>query len=136
MENKKVTKREYYNALIDALNGTPSFNERITQEDTINFIHKEIQLLENKAEAAQKRAAQKKEAGDELRERIYKVLNTENYMNINEVVEALNDPDISMQMVSPRIAQLVSLNRVEKDSVSIKASDGGRTRKRTVYKKI
>lgn len=57
-------------------------------------------------------------------------------MNINEVVEALNDPDISMQMVSPRIAQLVSLNRVEKDSISIKASDGGRTRKRTVYKKI
>lgn len=136
MENKKVTKREYYNVLIDALNGTPSFNERITQEDTINFIHKEIQLLENKAEAAQKRAAQKKEAGDELRERIYEVLDTENYMNINEVVEALNDPDISMQMVSPRIAQLVSLNRVEKDSISIKASDGGRTRKRTVYKKI
>lgn len=30
MENKKVTKREYYNVLIDALNGTPSFNERIT----------------------------------------------------------------------------------------------------------
>lgn len=136
MENKKVTKKEYYSALIDALNGTPSFDERITQEDTINFIHKEIQLLDNKAEAAQKRAAQKKEAGDELRERIYEVLDTENYMNINEVVEALNDPEISMQMVSPRIAQLVTLNRVEKDSISIKASDGGRARKRAVYKKI
>lgn len=102
-----------------------------------DFVNHEIELLDKKAESAAKRAADKKVAGDALRERIYNVLSDTEFKTISEIVKDLNDPDVSPQMVTARLTQLIHLEQVEKDSVTVPAAtDEGKSRKVTAYRKI
>ena len=102
-----------------------------------DFVNHEIELLDKKAESAAKRAADKKVAGDALRERIYGVLSDTEFKTIAEIVKDLGDPDVSPQMVTARLTQLIHLEQVEKDSVTVPAaSDEGKARKVTAYRKI
>lgn len=102
-----------------------------------DFVNHEIELLDKKAESAAKRAADKKVAGDALRERIYNVLSDTEFKTMSEIVKDLNDPDVSPQMVTARLTQLIHLEQVEKDSVTVPAAtDEGKSRKVTAYRKI
>ena len=102
-----------------------------------DFVNHEIELLDKKAESAAKRAADKKVAGDALRERIYNVLSDTEFKTISEIVKDLSDPDVSPQMVTARLTQLIHLEQVEKDSVTVPAAtDEGKSRKVTAYRKI
>lgn len=140
MENntKKITKREYYETLLDILSepleNFTFANEAMTQDGLVEFINNELKLLDAKVEAAQKRAAEKKKEGDTLRDRIYDILNSENYMTITEIVNALADPAVSAQKVTPRLTQLKDLNLVEKNSVSIEVAEG-KNKKFTAYRR-
>lgn len=141
---KKITKKTYYNTLAAILDyaeaqGVIIDAEGVTYEGMHNFIAHEIELLDNKAAAAAKRAADKRQAGDELREKVFSVLSTENYMTINEIVAALGNPDYSAQMITARLTQLASseVGRVEKNTVTVPAStEGGKTRKVSGYRAI
>lgn len=141
---KKPTKKANYSAILSIM--------KVAQEDGIaldiadisydslrEFIEHEIELLDNKAIAAQKRAAQKKVEGDELREKIYDTLSNETFMTISEIVKALDDPDVSAQMVTARLTQLASpeVARVEKNTVTVPATtEGGKTKKLSAYKRL
>lgn len=133
---KKITKREYLNTLRAIVeNGDFDFeNPEMTVDGMLEFIDHEVELLDNKAAAAAKRAAIKREAGDELRARIVELLDTENYMTINEIVKALGDEDISAQMVTSRLTQACKAELVEKDMVSTEVA--GKTKKLSAYRRI
>lgn len=110
----------------------------ITYDSLYEFVDHEIELIDNKAAAAAKRAANKKAEGDALREQIYNVLSDTDFMTTDEIVKALGDEDITSQMVTSRLTQLVSpeVNRVEKTQVTLPGKDGGRTRKLSAYRKL
>lgn len=141
---KKPTKKTNYNVILAILDyaenhGATIDAEGVTYESLRDFIGHEVELLDNKAAAAAKRAADKRQAGDELREKVAGVLDTEKFMTINEIVNALGDPDISAQMVTARLTQLASpeVGRVEKTTVTVPAAtEGGKSRKVSAYRAI
>ena len=109
---KKITKRECYNTLITMVDqieseGVTFENEDMTCDALREFIAHEIELLDNKAAAAAKRAQAKRDEGDALRARILDVMSTENFMTIPEIVKAIDDEDVSAQMVTARLTQCV-----------------------------
>ena len=139
MNTKKTTKRANYETLIEMIDW---MKENIGDEEwdyvTLDtFIRKEIENLDKKAEAAKVRAAKQKEKGDALREEIYEVLDTENFMSIPEIIKALCYADVTSQKITPRLTQLIDLKRAEKGEVSIPAAtEGGKTRKIAGYRAI
>lgn len=137
----KITKKAMYATVLDILADAESrgfaLPEGMDFGGLSDFVNHEIELLDKKAEAAAKRAADKKVAGDALRDRIYGVLSDTEFKTTNEIVSALGDPDVSSQMVTARLTQLIGLEQVEKDSVTIPASgEGGKSRKVVAYRKL
>lgn len=138
---KKITKKAMYATVLDILadaeNRGFALPEGMDFGVLSDFVNHEIELLDKKAESAAKRAADKKVAGDALRDRIFGVLSDTEFKTTNEIVSALGDPDVSSQMVTARLTQLINLEQVEKDSVTIPASgEGGKSRKVVAYRKL
>ncbi len=140
---KKITKREQYAAILNILDAAQNAIEldmgEITYDTLSEFINDEIRLLDNKAAKAKERAAAKKVEGDALREDIYNVLSDTEYMTINDIVKALDREDVTPNMVTARLTQLVSpeIARVEKDVVSVPASgEGGKSKKLSGYRRL
>lgn len=140
---KKPTKRDNFNLLLSILDLSENNGFELPEEYTFdglkNFVNNEISLLDKKAESAQKRANDKKAAGDELREKIYNVLSTSEFMTINDIIDALDDPSVSPQKVTARLGQMAKLDppMVEKDmkSVPIPGEDK-KTSKKAAYRKL
>jgi hypothetical protein len=135
---KKITKRDNYAVIAALLKvaeeqgfGLP---EDMTYAGLNEFVAHEIELLDNKAAAAAKRAADKKVEGDALREKIYEVLTDEN-MTLAEIVAAMGDNNITPQSITPRLTQLLNLGQVVKDTVTVPGVDGGKSRKLSAYRK-
>lgn len=138
---KKVTKRDNLTMLkniIDLANDNGfELPEGYTFEGLTEFIDHELELLESKAAAAQKRAAAKRDEGDLLRERIYEVMSETEFMTISQITNALEDPDVSNQMVTARLKQLNDLGKVTKDTISVPSTvEGGKAKKLSAYKKL
>lgn len=97
-----------------------------------SFIDKEIESLDKRAESARKRAAKKKDAGDEMRETLFNLL-TDEAQTIPDLLpkmqEAMNDDTISAQKLTARLKQLVDLGRVTKAEVTIPGTDGAKSRR-------
>lgn len=139
--SKKITKKAQYATILDILayaeDNDFALPEGLDFGMLSDFVNHEIELLDKKAESAAKRAADKKVAGDALRDRIYGVLSDTEFKTIAEIVKELGDPDVSAQMVTARLTQLGSLNQIEKDSVTVPAAtDGGKARKVVAYRKL
>lgn len=140
-EKIKFNKKSYFATILDVLayaedNGFV-LPEGMDYGNLSDFANNEIALLDKKAVSAAKRAAEKKVAGDALRERIYNVLSDTEFKTLTEIVKDLADPDVSAQMVTARLTQLIGLEEVEKDSVTIPATgEGGKSRKVTAYRKV
>lgn len=143
MNTKKITKKEQYNILLDILdyaeNAGAKLEGDVTYDSLREFVNHEIELLDNKAAAAQERAAKKKAEGDELREKVLNILSTEEFMTPDTIVEALGDPDVTRYKVISRLTQLGDrgLGLVEKSetSISAAAAEGGKTRKAVAYRR-
>ncbi len=138
--NKKPTKKENYNAvlsILDAMENSGSTLDmgEITYDSLREFVTNEIQLLDNKAAAAKKRAEEKKVEGDALRDTIYDTL-TSDWTSADAVVETINDPDVTRNMVISRLGQLIKLGKVEKELRSVETAEGAKARKGTMYRKI
>ena len=136
---KKITKRECYNTLMLMVDQAEADNivfenEDMTFDGLREFIAHEIELLDNKAAAAAKRAQAKRDEGDALRARILDVMSTEDFMTIPEIVKAIGDEDVSAQMVTARLTQCVKAELAEKDSVSVEIA--GKTKKLSAYRRL
>ena len=117
MENKKLTKKDYYGMLKDIVLTSDVDNK----EELEAFIDRQIEIIDNKAEKAKERAAEKKAEGDELRAVIKSVL-TEDYQSADDILAQLEGEDLSKAKIIARLTQLVNNGDAEK--AQAKAEDG------------
>lgn len=136
---KKITKKEMFTIIRGILDAAEQKgimpDEKASYDEMKASIDHEIELLDSKAVAAQKRAAAKKEEGDALREEVFGVLSETEYMTIDEIVAAIGNPDVTRNMVTSRLGQLSKADRVEKDSVTVSAGEGAKSRKASAYRR-
>ena len=116
MEEKRKTKKEYFTEIKDLL--VEKGEDRLAE-----VIDKEIALLDKKAMKSKERAAQRKAEGDELRDTISGIL-TEELQTAEEILEQIDDEEITKAKVVARLTQLISLGEAEKEQV--KLEDGKR----------
>jgi hypothetical protein len=124
MADKKITKIEWSDILIDFIEGS-DFDDK---EGAIEFLTGIKNSAINKKEAAAKKAAEKKEAGDELRAKVLTFI-TDELQTVEQIVAAIDDPEITKGKVVARLTQLVNANAITKET--IKAED---SRKVVAYK--
>ena len=117
MENKKLTKKDYYGMLKEIVLTSDVDNK----EELEAFIDKQVEIIDNKAEKAKERAAEKKAEGDELRAAIKSVL-TEDYQSADDILAQLEGEDLSKAKIIARLTQLVNNGDAEK--AQAKAEDG------------
>lgn len=117
MENKKLTKKDYYGMLKDIILTSDVDNK----EELEAFVDRQIEIIDNKAEKAKERAAEKKAEGDELRAAIKSVL-TEDYQSADDILAQLEGEDLSKAKIIARLTQLVNNGDAEK--AQAKAEDG------------
>ena len=106
---KKVTKKEYYVMLKEVVENSNSENK----DELVEFIEKQITLLDNKAAKAKERAAEKRAEGDKLRALVEATL-TDEYQTIADITEQIDNEDVTKAKVTARLTQLV------KDGLAVK----------------
>jgi len=121
---EKKTKAMYFNELRTIVETLDMDQEQ--QNEMLEFIDKELATLEARKEAAAKRAAKKKQESDELTDKIYAVLDDDEYMTVDNIVEALDDAEVTRNKVTARLKKLVDNGLVEKEKIKIEGIDGKR----------
>lgn len=106
-EKKKMTKKEYFEAIIKVLS-----EDNYT--DLINFCQDQIVLLDNKSKKAKEKAVEKKANGDALRQLVQDTL-TQEYQTISEIYSKIeNQEQYSKAKVTSRLTQLVKAGLADK----------------------
>ena len=123
--SKKVTKKEMFNFIADAL---------ADNAEVVEFCNKEIALLDKKALKAKERAAAKKAEGDELKGIVQGVLTAEP-MTAADVVEAIvaNGVETTVGKVIYRLNTLVKDGVAEKEDVVIETLDGKKAKRKAFH---
>lgn len=121
---KKVTKRENFEAIIAVLN-------EAGREDLAKVVAHEIELLDNKAAKAKAKAAEKKTEGDALRNAVQAVL-TDEFATIKEITDKVEGEDITSAKVQFRLNALVNAGIASKEQVVV--GEGDSKRKLMAYK--
>ena len=117
MEEKKMTKKDYYTLIKEKVEETNIEGK----DELIEFINKQISQIEAKAEKAKIRAIEKQKAGDELRDKVKSILTNE--LQTADVITAqIDDEDVTKAKVIARLTQLVKNGDAEKEDV--KTEDG------------
>ena len=112
MNEKKMTKKDYFNAMKEIIEGTDSE----IKGELIYFIESQIASIDNKAEKAKERAAAKKAEGDALREAVKSVLTSE-LQTADDILSQLDGEDLTIAKVRARLTQLVNLGEAEKADI-------------------
>ena len=120
---KKVTKRENFEAIIAVLNDAG-------REDLAKVVAHEIELLDNKAAKAKAKAAEKKTEGDALRNAVQAVL-TDELATIKEITDKVEGEDITSAKVQFRLNALVNAGIARKEQVTV--GEGESKRKLMAY---
>ena len=115
-KEKKVTKKEYY----ELIKGVIENSDVAEKEVLVEFINKQITQIEIKAEKARIRAAEKKVAGDELRELVKSVLTNE-FQTADEITNQIEGEEITKAKVIARLSQLVKNGDAEKTDVKVES---------------
>lgn len=114
MEDKKMTKRDYF----ETLKGLVEESDNEIKGELIYFIESQIASIDNKSAKAKERAAAKKEAGDAIRETVKSVLTNE-FQTVNAITEKIGDEEISKAKVIARLTQLVNLGEAVKEQSKV-----------------
>lgn len=114
MEEKKMTKKDYFVEIENILRDAK-------ENDLADVMAHEVELLENKAVKNKERAEARKIAGDELRDTISNIL-IDDLQTVDEIVDQIEDEEITKAKVVARLTQLVNLNEAIKEQ--IKTEDG------------
>lgn len=114
---KKITKRDYYEMLKEIVYPTNADCEMtVEQGELIEFLDKQIALIDSKAEKAKARNAEKKANGDELREVVQNVL-TDEFQTIDAIVAQIEGEEVTKAKVTARLTALVNNGIAEKTDV-------------------
>lgn len=123
MENK-ITEREIYTAMI---NGTIDAGTMRT------FAEKKIAQLDKRNEGAKRRAAVKREAGNEMLEVVYSHIGTEPKTRAQITSELTFDGhEVTVGKVGARLNQLVADGRIVKEKGKV-AGEDGKSKAATLY---
>ena len=117
VREKKVTKAMMFEAVREVVEASDAENKA----EMVEFIDKQLEQLAAKAEKARARAAEKKIAGDELREVVKSVL-TENFQTIDAITAQIVGEDVTKAKVTARLTQLIKTGEAVKEQVK----DGSR----------
>ncbi len=121
MNDKKMTKKDYFNAIKEIIETTESENKG----ELIYFIESQIASIDNKAEKAKERAAAKKAQGDALREAVKSVL-TDELQTADEICSQIDGEELTVAKVRARLTQLVNLGEASKEDIK---TEDGKTKK-------
>lgn len=114
---KKITKRDYYEMLKEIVYPTNADCEMtVEQGELIEFLDKQIALIDSKAEKAKARNAEKKANGDELRDVVQSVL-TNDFQTIDAIVAQIEGEEVTKAKVTARLTSLVNNGIAEKTDV-------------------
>lgn len=116
---KKVTKRENFEAIIAVLNDAG-------REDLAAVVAHEIELLDNKAAKAKAKAAEKKTEGDALTAAVAATL-TDEFCTIADITAKVEfEGEVSTAKVQYRLNQLVNNGKVVKEQITVGEGDSKR----------
>ena len=109
---KKITKRDYYEMLKEIV-----LNANVEgSTELVEFIDKQVALIDSKAEKAKERNAEKKAKGDELREAVQSVL-TDEFQTIDAIASQIEGEEITKAKITARLTSLVKNGIAEKTDV-------------------
>lgn len=109
---KKITKRDYYEMLKEIV-----LNANVEgATELVEFIDKQVSLIDSKAEKAKVRNAEKKANGDELREVVQNVL-TDEFQTIDAIASQIEGEEITKAKITARLTSLVKNGIAEKTDV-------------------
>ena len=80
----------------------------------VEFINKQIEMIDNKSAKAKEKAAEKRAEGDELRAVIKSVLTNE-YQTVDAITAQIEGEDITKAKVVARLTQLVNNGEAVKE---------------------
>ena len=108
----KLTKKELFAELKEIV------VEAEGAEYLVEFIEKEIALLETRSAKAKERAAKKRAEGDALRDAVELAL-TKEYQSIDQIMEAIEfeGAPVTNAKVAARLAQLIKTGAAEKEAI-------------------
>lgn len=109
-EEKRITKRDNYEALKEIVEKSNVENA----EMLVEFINKQIEMIDNKSAKAKEKAAEKRAEGDELRAIIKSVLTNE-YQTVDAITAQIEGEDITKAKVVARLTQLVNNGEAVKE---------------------
>lgn len=118
---KKITKKEYYEAIRTMVETVETVGD-IPSAEVLDFIDKMVAQIDAKASKAKEKAAEKKADGDELREAIKSVL-TADLQAIDSIVEQVGREDVTKNMVTARLTQLVKMDVARKEQIKEEGSN-------------
>ena len=119
---KKMTKVEMFNSIKELVENSTEIAEE-TRAAYIEFIDKELASLEKRKETAQKRAAANKEASDALTEEILAIVkNAVDVILVDDIVDAIDNPEVTRNKVTARLGKLVNSGSVVKEVVKVEGS--------------
>lgn len=128
MNEKKLTKREHYEAMIEVLETGDT--AVAAKEELVAFCNKEIASLDKKAVKAKERAAEKRAAGDELTETVKATL-TDEFQVIADIATQVAETygeEATVAKVTYRLSQLVKNGEAENTDIKIPGGEGQKTR--------
>lgn len=134
MTTEKITKKEYFQMLINLCEGVEAPD--LPLEDMIDFCNKEIALLDKRAEKAKANAAKKRDEGDALTEQVFECLSDEDFESIATITERIDDETVSVAKVQYRLGQLAKDGRAEKGTIKVPATETTKARTIVGYRKV
>ena len=121
MTSTKITKKERFESIIALCEAVDA--EDVDLDGIIEFCQNEIAALDKRAAKAKERSAEKRAANDEYLEVVFGVL-TDEPMTRNDVLTALDNPELTVNKVGARLTKLVSSGRAIKEETTVETEDG------------
>ena len=118
MENAvKKTKVMYFAELKDMVMDAEGITDEF-KDELVDFIDKQVEAIEKRKVAAAARAEKKKAEVDALTDEIFALM-TEEFMTADEIVDALDNEDVTRNKVTARLAKLIKEDKVVKETIKI-----------------
>ena len=128
---EKITKRDMFEAIIEAVNGG---EWKYDAAEVVEFCEKEIGNLDKKAAKAKEAAAKKRAEGDELTDAVRAALSTDTFEPIADIAARIQGEDVTVAKVTYRLTQLVKNGEAEKSEITIPGGEGVKARKIQGYR--
>ena len=123
MAEKKITKKEYFAMVAEIVNGSDAENKA----ELMEFIQKQVEALDKKADKAKERAAEKRAAGDELYATVVACLTAEGQTR-EDILAQVEGEDLSVAKIGARLTQAIKNGVAVKESIKVEGKN------KTVYK--